>query len=378
MKRYLVQILVSAIPFFFCVSQPALAQARLAIPSYVMPGSEKWNAFQQLGSQAVGIMVVNLGNGDDTAMNATAAEAVRSARAAGIVVLGYVHTGYGKRNPAEVRSKIDAALKNYEIAGIFFDETPTECGAENKFAGTNLQYYADLAAYVHEAKGGRRITVLNPGVAPPDDCWMSFSDILVTFEEATLENYQKKYVDRAWTHKYAPERFWHLVYSVSSASDMRVVEELARQRGAGWLYVTDDGKDGNPWDDVPPYLAEEAALWTGRAAQTAADMEPVRRESIRWRASKGTRSQILMDTGQKISTRYHGGDISIDADLVIEVPGDGSVNIMKYSGSGTDWKWTPFNAHAKLLTPEPGVNIVQFDATVIARGDFLTSIHQYL
>jgi hypothetical protein len=362
MKKYLVQILASAFLSLFWVSQPAFAQARLAIPTYVMPGSEKWDLWQRTGPHAVGIMIVNLNNGDDTAMNATAAEAVKSARQAGILVLGYVHTGYGKRDPEEVRTKIDAAFKNYETDGIFFDETPTDCGAANKFAGTNLRYYEGLADYVHQRGTGRRLTVLNPGVTPPDDCWMRFSDILVTFEEATLANYQQKYLDQAWTHKYSPERFWHLVYSVSSASDMRAVAKLAQQRGAGWLYVTDDGKDGNPWDDVPPYLAEEAAVWTGRAVQPADDKEPVRRESIRWRASKGTRSQILMDIDQKASTGYHGADISIGADLVIEVPGDGSVNVMRYSGTGTDWKWTSFNAHAKLITPEPEVNIVQFDA----------------
>jgi len=45
---------------------PSPAQSRIAIPSYQDPGSTQWNEWRALGSSSVGIMIVNLDNGDDT------------------------------------------------------------------------------------------------------------------------------------------------------------------------------------------------------------------------------------------------------------------------------------------------------------------------
>ncbi len=356
----------------------ANAHTRLAIPSYAAPGSQQWRTWQALGPQALGIMIVNLKNGDEVGFSAPTAAAVKSAQDAGITVLGYVHTGYGKREPQEVRAKIDAVFKNYGVNGIFLDETPAECNEANKWAGMQVRYYQGLADYIHQ-KGAKSVVVLNPGLTPTEDCWMRFTDILVTFEQATLANYQHKFEDRTWTQKYAPERFWHLIYSVPSAAEMKVAIALARERRAGWLYVTSDGPDGNPWNDVPPYLAEEASAWSGQAVPLTATNSPAamgesqapKRVSIKWRAPQKAKSQILLDIDQKRSTGYHGPELNIGADVVIEVPGDGSANVMSYAGTGTDWKWTPIAAHAILNSPEPGVNIVEFDATPLGSANLV-------
>ena len=45
---------------------PSPAQNRIDIPSYQDPGSPQWNEWRALGSSSVGIMIVNLNNGDDT------------------------------------------------------------------------------------------------------------------------------------------------------------------------------------------------------------------------------------------------------------------------------------------------------------------------
>lgn len=363
--------LLCAVPFLIAGLN---AQTRLAIPSYSPPDSQQWRTWQSVGPQGLGIMIVNLNNGDDVGFNAPAAAGVKSAQDAGITVLGYIHTGYGKRDPQQARAKIDAVFKNYAVNGIFLDETPAECSEANKWAGTQVRYYEDLADYIHQkAAPAKSVVVLNPGVTPTEDCWMKFTDILVTFEQATLANYQQKFEDRSWTQKYAPERFWHLIYSVDSAAEMETAIALARQRRAGWLYVTSDGADGNPWDEVPSYLAEEASAWSGHPVQLtsgtvvpggpATETQVPKRVSIRWRAPQKAKLQILIDIDQKRSTGYHGPELSIGADVVIEVPGNGSVNIMSYAGTGTDWKWVPTAAQAVLTSPEPGVNIVEFDVT---------------
>ena len=47
-------------------------------------------------------------------------------KAAGVRVLGYVHTSYGKRPIAEVQAEIDRYDKWYKPDGIFFDEVTTD------------------------------------------------------------------------------------------------------------------------------------------------------------------------------------------------------------------------------------------------------------
>jgi len=194
---------------------------------------------------------------------------------------------------------------------------------------------------------------------PSSDCWMSVADVLVTFEQATLAAYQSKYVDASWTHSYGPDRFWNLIYSVPTAQEMRQLTELAHRRGVGWLYVTDDGPDGNPWDKPATYLTAEAKLWTG--VEPSVPSAP-RRVSIQWSGLKGSRAQILMDSGQKGANRYRGVGSGLEADLMLEIPGDGSVRLMRYAGSGQDWKWNVQDANPVLSQPQPGTNRVELDA----------------
>ena len=70
-----------------------------------------------------------------------------------------------------------------------------------------------------------------------------------------------------------------------------------------------------------------------------------------------------MDVDHKTSTGYHGSGTALGADLMLEMPGDGSVKLMRYNGNGEDWKWTTLEAHVTLTQPEPGMNRVEFDAT---------------
>jgi hypothetical protein len=340
------------------VSRPQeAATPRLAIPSYAAPTSAAWNRWQIFGSRIVGIMVLNRNNGDDISVDPAWAAAVRKTQASGILVLGYVHTGYAHRDPNEVRAKIDGVYAGYNVDGIFLDEAPTDCSAAASEGVTTLAYYQALSSYIR-SKPGKHLVVLNPGTMPPEDCWMSVADVLVTVETAGLEAYQNKYTAAAWTHAVPPSRFWNLVYSVPTAAAMQQVVALAQQRGAGWLYVTDDGPDGNPWDTPATYLAAEAKAWTG--------IEPVlppapHRVSIQWGGMKSPRTQIFLDTGQK-GRRYIGAGTDLPADLLLELPGDGSVALKRYAGSGEDWNWVDVDAHPAVSQPQPGTTRVEFDA----------------
>jgi Spherulation-specific family 4 len=339
-----------------CGDQDAAAP-KLAIPSYADPTSAGWNQWQSLGSDIVGIMVLNRNNGDDVSVDPAWVVAVRKTQGLGILVLGYVHTGYGHRDPKEIRSKIDGVYSKYKVDGIFLDETPTDCSAAASGGITTLAYYPALAGYI-SSKVGNHLVVLNPGTMPSENCWMSVADILVTFENPTLAAYQNSYTAAACTHVYPPSRFWNLVYSVPTAAAMQQVVRLAQQRGVGWLYVTDDGPDGNPWDSPATYLVDEAKASTGKGPV----LPPApHRVSIQWGGMKAPRTQVFLDTGQK-GRRFIGAGTDLPADLMFEMPADGSVELKRYEGSGEDWTWTTVEAHPALSHPQPGTTRIEFDA----------------
>jgi len=142
-------------------------------------------------------MILNRNNGDDTQIDPVSLASVKKAQASGILVLGYIHTGYAQRDPNEVRAKIDGVYASYHVDGIFLDETPTDCNAIGAHRITNLEYYRVFSKYI-QTKPGKHLVVLNPGTVPANDCWMSVADVLVTFEQATLAAYQSTYIEAPW------------------------------------------------------------------------------------------------------------------------------------------------------------------------------------
>ena len=264
-------------------------QTRLGVPAYQDPGSAQWTAWAAAGAKAVGIMIVNLNNGDDETYYPSVDRAIRATRKQGIIVIGYTYTGYGARDPKIIRRKIDAVYRNYLVDGMFFDEAPTDCNASNSFLSTQFLYYEALTNYVRE-KAGARITVLNPGTYSPSDCWMGITNILMNWEDPGLANYRDNYVDFAWVHKYPPDRFWHIIYGMG-ADQIQAALELAKQRNAGWVYLTQE--TGNPYASPPQYWNAEAGAVEKQAVQApfasawpdSFDAQGARargRTSIRW------------------------------------------------------------------------------------------------
>ena len=72
--------------------------------------------------------------------------------------------------------------------------------------------------------------------------------MVITFESGWAA-YQR-WAPPAWAAGYPHERFWHLVYGVG-AEALDAALRLARERRAGWLYLTPDDLP-NPWDTLPP------------------------------------------------------------------------------------------------------------------------------
>jgi Spherulation-specific family 4/Fibronectin type III domain len=227
---------------------PSTAQ-HLAVPSYFYPGA----FWSQLGAGAptVGLAVVNPSSGPGTAPDPNYVSQVSQTRARGITVVGYVDTAYGSRALSAVEADVDRQYQWYGVDGIFFDEVPNEC--------SNISYYQALADYVR-AKPGTHEVVLNPG-ASTGECFMSASDVLITFED-TYAQYVGWHLS-GWETKYPATRFWQLIIGASQ-TDLPNAIALSRSRNVGWIYVTPDTLP-NPWDTLP-----DSGYWNQELSAAAA------------------------------------------------------------------------------------------------------------
>jgi len=165
-------------------------------------------------------------------------------------VVGYVYTDYGSRSLAAAESDIDHYYSWYpDINGIFLDQASTNCANES--------YYAALNSYV-KAKGGRGLTVLNPGTQT-NQCYEPAADVLLTFEGSDSQ-YVNSYSAPSWVASYPASHFWHVVYATSRVSAMAQAVRLSKARNAGYVYVT-SATLPNPYDLLPTgmYWSDELA-----------------------------------------------------------------------------------------------------------------------
>jgi hypothetical protein len=197
----------------------------VGVPAY-FDDADLWSRMTA-SAPTTDMIVLNPESGPDVRRSDTWAAYTRAAQAAGITVVGYVQTDLGERDPALVKDEIDKYFAWYAVDGIFLDET-------SNYAET-LPYYRQLSEYVRAAQPRAKV-VVNPGWWPEEEM-MDFVDVVVTFEW-TYDEYIKQQFPN-WTLKYDPKRFMHIVYGVPGDAAAREVLNLARERNAGRVYLTD-------------------------------------------------------------------------------------------------------------------------------------------
>ncbi len=214
----------------------------VGVPAYYYPGP-MWERTLAAGP-LVRYIVVNPGDGPGVGIDASYTAAVRNARAAGITLLGYVPTGWGRRALGDVVRDVRTHAEFYGITNIFLDEVSTSAAF--------LRHYARIA---DEIRGAAResLLALNPGVTPDED-YLGIADVLMQYEGPW--NAYSGWSPPEWQHRYDPERFWHVVYA-TPARMMRSALRSAVDRGVGIAYVTD--ARANPWESLPSYWHEELA-----------------------------------------------------------------------------------------------------------------------
>lgn len=242
--------------------QPATPEVcqRLALPAYFLPGP-LWD-LAIASSPNVRYLVANPSNGPGVAPHANYARTLAQARDSGIRVLGYVDTGYGRRDPDLVARDVERHQLWYGVAGIFLDQVSG--------AGSELDYYLRIVDQVRTAQAS--LVALNPGIYPIEH-YARLGDLLVTFE-GDYDSYGQLRIP-PWASDYPADLFWHLVYGTPKV-DASSVLDFARSRGAANVYVT-DGRLPNPWDRLPTYWAAAVeAIGSAKSTESGQAQQPTR------------------------------------------------------------------------------------------------------
>lgn len=220
--------------------------SRLLIPLYIYPSGSAWADIVNANFYENIDVVINPSSGVGTTQSTAYVDGVNQLRAGHVGVYGYVYTGWGTRLIDTVKAEIDNWQSWYNADGIFLDES--------SISTSNLFYYSDLWNYI-KAKGMR--VILNPGTNT-DEAYTTVSDLAVIYENIPMQALSVS----TWVANYPASKFAALQYN-ASVEQMRDFVTLAQANNIGYIYVTNDVAP-NPWDVLPPYLAEEAALLAGQ------------------------------------------------------------------------------------------------------------------
>lgn len=219
-------------------------------PLYAPPDDRSWSDLvsSSLRFPRVRVVaVVNPQNGPGAAPDPAFVTGIQRLQEAGIAVLGYTATDYGRRSEAEVLEDVRRYRTWYpRMNGVFFDEQGNTPGGE--------QYYAALTAAAKARGFG--LVVANPGT----DSLASYvptADVLVIHGAPGLPRLD---LLERWAREHGPARFAAVPYAVPMIDPLWV--EAARP-SVGFLFVTDDVQP-NPWDTLPPYLLDLLAMLSAR------------------------------------------------------------------------------------------------------------------
>lgn len=250
-------IFLTALLMLGSMKQPVdVAKVQILIPLYSYPTwynpeAYLWPKVAIAATQVPITGVINPNNGPDQGPpNQDYVKGLNDLRTAGVTVLGYVFTTYGKRKITEVKSDIDLYDKYYKLNGIFLDEAAS---SEDK-----LDYYQELYNYI-KAKANLDTVVLNQGTQANEGyLTRPASDITVMFENYSTawDNYQPQ----PYLKLYGAERFSCLIHTVPDAETMKNHIDLAVARNIRYVYITDDSpkdRDRDPWNSLPSYWREE-------------------------------------------------------------------------------------------------------------------------
>ena len=255
-RKYFVKILLltAFIAMLFDGCEPVKKSDKLdiLIPLYSYPnwyGSNyKWKKLIDMKKRYNNsnvVAIINPNNGIFDSKNSDYERGIKDLINAKIKVVGYVYTKYATRDINDIKRNIDAWVDIYKkdgVSGIFFDETSTK--------KEDLNFYKEISRYARQK--GLDFIVLNPGVTT-DQSYIdsNIADVIVSYE-----NDYYSFINNPPLRFNRPSKNTKLSMLIYKM-DKNGVEELvkkAKENNFSYIYLTEDGYDGNPWDNSPQYL----------------------------------------------------------------------------------------------------------------------------
>jgi len=168
--------------------------------------------------------------------------------AAGVEMIGYVHTSYGARAIADVKADIDQYAAEFPlVVGIFLDEAAA--------TADQVSYYTTLYNYIM-ALPGYKYDVINPGTVPTSG-YLAASTQIVSFED-TAAKFSAS-ADPSFASCSNKDHFTVIAYAATSTSSMQSALLAAKTKGYyGWVYVTDGAAGGSTYNSLASYYATQA------------------------------------------------------------------------------------------------------------------------
>lgn len=215
----------------------------IVVPFYIYPGPE-WDRLVQARNtypRVPMIAVINPNSGPGSAQDPNYVTGIQTLRSAGIVVLGYVYTGWAARPADTVKGDVNAYRTWYDLDGIFFDQMSGQAGNES--------YYSDLSSNAKSL--GFQFTMGNPATDIPSS-YVGTMDNLNIYENVGLPSLAS--LD-GWHEGYSKYNFSMLAHGVDSF-DPAFVSSASNY--VGYLYLTNDVSP-NPYDVLPSYFEQLVA-----------------------------------------------------------------------------------------------------------------------
>lgn len=257
MKKLIYAILASLLVIVPAVKAAQTAQTRMLIPLYIFPTTAAYAPVVNANGAGNIDVILNPANGVGASRSTAYVNAMTQLKAGNVGVYGYVYTSYSARAAAAVKSEIDNWQLWYGVDGIFLDEAANTSVA--------VGYYTDLYNYIH-AKGMK--VIINPS-ANTLEAYAGISDSIVVYENTPSASLAVP----TWSGNYPSSQFGALQYA-ASVDQMRAFVANAKAKNVGYVFITSDILP-NPWDTLPSYLAEEAALLAGGVAQPTNTASPL-------------------------------------------------------------------------------------------------------
>jgi hypothetical protein len=219
----------------------------IVIPLYTYPTDGTWDqvvSAKNAHPSVPIIAVINPNNGPGTSFDSNYLSGIQKLKAAGVMVLGYTHTGfgYGGLRPINtLESEISSYKTWYNPNGILFDEMANIAGDES--------YYTTLSTYAKSL--GFSYTMGNPGTTTIPS-YIGTVDNMCIFENNYLPTISEL---QSGTMGYPKSNFCFISYGVALPSQSFI---NSASQYVSYLYITDKG-GSNPYNALPSYFGTLAA-----------------------------------------------------------------------------------------------------------------------